>query len=134
MPSRPASAVWPIGCAQSTRDQDFAARCALMVSPMIALGPLFIVRMGMGIGLKIAAVVLMVIFPVAINTKAGLRTTSQRVKEILLCFDATPRQIFLKLLISESTERLNTQGLFIGVLIVAAVRTSNAESVIHEHT
>jgi NitT/TauT family transport system permease protein len=34
---------------------------------------------------------------VAINTEAGLNTTSQRLIETLRCFGATPRQIFFKL-------------------------------------
>jgi NitT/TauT family transport system permease protein len=37
-----------------------------------------------------------VLFPVAINTEAGLRTTSERLIEMLRSFGATPRQIFFK--------------------------------------
>ncbi|HEY4072921.1 MAG TPA: ABC transporter permease [Herbaspirillum sp.] len=69
----------------------------LYATPTIALGPLFIVWMGIGIWSKVVVVVLLVLFPVAINTEAGLRTTSVRLIETLRCFGATPRQIFFKL-------------------------------------
>jgi NitT/TauT family transport system permease protein len=69
----------------------------LYATPTIALGPLFIVWMGIGIWSKVVVVILLVIFPVAINTEAGLRTTSQRLVETLRCFGATRKQIFFKL-------------------------------------
>jgi NitT/TauT family transport system permease protein len=69
----------------------------LYATPTVALGPLFILWMGIGIWSKIVVVALLVLFPVAINTEAGLRTTSQRLIETLRCFGATPRQIFFKL-------------------------------------
>lgn len=69
----------------------------LYATPTIALGPLFIMWMGIGIWSKVVVVVLLVLFPVAINTEAGLRTTSERLVETLRCFGATRRQIFFKL-------------------------------------
>ena len=66
-------------------------------TPTIALAPLFILWTGIGIWSKILVVVSLVIFPVAINTEAGLRTTSARLVEMLRSFGATRRQIFLKL-------------------------------------
>ena len=41
--------------------------------------------------------VFLVLFPVTINTEAGLRTTSARLIEMLRSFGATPLQIFFKL-------------------------------------
>ena len=41
-------------------------------------------------------VIFLVLFPVTINTEAGLRTTSERLIEMLRSFGATPRQIFFK--------------------------------------
>jgi NitT/TauT family transport system permease protein len=69
----------------------------LYATPIIALGPLFILWMGIGIWSKVTVVALMVVFPVIINTEAGLNTTSQRLIETMRCFGATPRQIFFKL-------------------------------------
>ena len=69
----------------------------LYATPVIALAPLFILWFGIGIWSKVIVVISLVIFPVAINTEAGLRTTSERLIEMLRSFGASPRQIFLKL-------------------------------------
>jgi NitT/TauT family transport system permease protein len=68
----------------------------LYATPIIALAPLFILWFGIGIWSKVVVVVSLVIFPVAINTEAGLRTTSERLIEMLRSFGATRRQIFVK--------------------------------------
>ena len=68
----------------------------LYATPTIALAPLFILWFGIGIWSKVLVVIFLVTFPVAINTEAGLRTTSERLIEMLRSFGATPRQIFLK--------------------------------------
>jgi NitT/TauT family transport system permease protein len=68
----------------------------LYATPTIALAPLFILWLGIGIWSKVIVVVTLVLFPVAINTEAGLRTTSDRLVEMLRSFGATPRQIFFK--------------------------------------
>jgi len=68
----------------------------LYATPIIALAPLFILWFGIGVWSKVVVVISLVIFPVAINTEAGLRTTSERLIEMLRSFGATPRQIFLK--------------------------------------
>lgn len=68
----------------------------LYATPIIALAPLFILWFGIGIWSKVVVVVSLVIFPVAINTEAGLRTTSERLIEMLRSFGAKPRQIFVK--------------------------------------
>ena len=69
----------------------------LYATPTIALAPLFILWLGIGIWSKVVVVVFLVLFPVTINTEAGLRTTSARLTEMLRSFGATPRQIFFKL-------------------------------------
>jgi NitT/TauT family transport system permease protein len=68
----------------------------LYATPIIALAPLFILWFGIGIWSKVVVVISLVIFPVAINTEAGLHTTSERLIEMLRSFGATPRQIFMK--------------------------------------
>ena len=68
----------------------------LYATPTIALAPLFILWLGIGIWSKVMVVIFLVLFPVAINTEAGLRTTSERLIEMLRSFGATPRQIFFK--------------------------------------
>ena len=65
-------------------------------TPTVALAPLFILWVGIGIWSKVLVVITLVVFPVIINTEAGLRTTSLRLIETVRSFGATPRQIFLK--------------------------------------
>ncbi|MDB5991494.1 MAG: nitrate transporter permease [Herbaspirillum sp.] len=86
----------------------------LYATPTIALGPLFIVWMGIGIWSKVVVVVLLVLFPVAINTEAGLRTTSERLIETLRCFGATRLQIFFKLSLPSAIPFILT-GLKLGI-------------------
>ena len=65
-------------------------------TPTIALAPLFILWLGIGIWSKVLVVIFLVLFPVTINTEAGLRTTSERLIEMLKSFGANGRQIFFK--------------------------------------
>jgi NitT/TauT family transport system permease protein len=69
----------------------------LYATPTIALAPLFILWFGIGIWSKVIVVITLVLFPVTINTEAGLRTTSERLIEMLRSFGATRWQIFVKL-------------------------------------
>jgi NitT/TauT family transport system permease protein len=68
----------------------------LYATPTIALAPLFILWFGIGIWSKVIVVISLVLFPVTINTEAGLRTTSERLIEMLRSFGASRRQIFVK--------------------------------------
>jgi len=68
----------------------------LYATPTIALAPLFILWLGIGIWSKVLVVIFLVLFPVTINTEAGLRTTSERLIEMLRSFGANERQIFFK--------------------------------------
>ena len=86
----------------------------LYATPTIALAPLFILWLGIGIWSKVVVVVFLVLFPVTINTEAGLRTTSARLIEMLRSFGATPRQIFFKLSLPSATPFILT-GLKLGI-------------------
>ena len=68
----------------------------LYATPTIALAPLFILWLGIGIWSKVLVVIMLVLFPVTINTEAGLRQTSDRLIEMLKSFGANGRQIFFK--------------------------------------
>ncbi len=69
----------------------------LYATPTIALAPLFILWLGIGIWSKVIVVVTLVLFPVTINTEVGLRQTSERLIEMLRSFGASRQQIFWKL-------------------------------------
>jgi NitT/TauT family transport system permease protein len=68
----------------------------LYATPTLALAPLFILWFGIGIWSKVIVVITLVLFPVTINTETGLRTTSDRLIEMLRSFGATRWQIFRK--------------------------------------
>lgn len=72
---------------------------ALYSTPLIALAPLFIIVFGIGLNAKIAVVVTLAIFPVIINTAAGIRTTDKNLVETAYSFGANRRQIFQKVLL-----------------------------------
>jgi NitT/TauT family transport system permease protein len=86
----------------------------LYATPTIALAPLFILWLGIGIWSKVLVVIFLVLFPVTINTEAGLRTTSERLIEMLRSFGATPRQIFFKVSLPSATPFI-LAGLKLGI-------------------
>ncbi len=86
----------------------------LYATPTIALAPLFILWFGIGIWSKVLVVIFLVLFPVTINTEAGLRTTSPRLIEMLRSFGATPRQIFFKVSLPSATPFI-LAGLKLGI-------------------
>jgi NitT/TauT family transport system permease protein len=83
-------------------------------TPTIALAPLFILWLGIGIWSKVLVVIFLVLFPVTINTEAGLRTTSPRLIEMLRSFGATPWQIFQKVSLPSATPFI-LAGLKLGI-------------------
>lgn len=68
----------------------------IYATPTIALAPLFLLWLGIGIWSKVLVVITLVIFTVIINTEVGLRTTSPRLIEMLRSFGANRNQIFWK--------------------------------------
>jgi NitT/TauT family transport system permease protein len=86
----------------------------LYATPTIALGPLFILWLGIGIWSKVVVVVLLVIFAVIINTEAGIRSTSERYLEMMRSFGATRSQLFLKVSLPSATPFI-LAGLKLGI-------------------
>jgi NitT/TauT family transport system permease protein len=68
----------------------------LYATPIIALAPLLILWFGIGIWSKVAVVVSLVIFPVIINTEAGVRNADRQLIEAVRSFGASQMQIFMK--------------------------------------
>jgi NitT/TauT family transport system permease protein len=75
----------------------------IYATPTIALAPLFLLWLGIGIWSKVLVVVTLVVFTIIINTEAGLRTTSPRLIEMLRSFGASRSQIFVKLSLPSAT-------------------------------
>jgi ABC-type nitrate/sulfonate/bicarbonate transport system permease component len=69
----------------------------LYATPIIALGPLFILWLGIGVASKIAIVFLTAVFPILINTVTGLTNTDRTLIEVARSFGADPWQIYAKI-------------------------------------
>ena len=64
--------------------------------PRIAVAPIFILFLGLGDSFKYAVIVSTAIFPVIINTWAGVETTEQSLINAARVFGASKRQIYQK--------------------------------------
>lgn len=67
---------------------------ALYATPYIALAPLFVLWLGIGLAAHAAVVFIGVFFPVLINTYAGLTTTDRVLLEVARSYNASGRQMF----------------------------------------
>jgi ABC-type nitrate/sulfonate/bicarbonate transport system permease component len=95
----------------------------LYATPIIALGPLFILALGIGVAAKIVIIFLTAVFPIIINTVAGLTTTDRNLIEAARSFGATPRQIQVKVRIPSALPfiiaglRLGVARALVGVVV-----------------
>jgi NitT/TauT family transport system permease protein len=74
----------------------------LYATPRVALLPLLILWLGIGINSKIAVVFLGAIFPILINVIAGMRTIEETLLKCARSFGASDRQIFTTLALPSS--------------------------------
>ncbi len=66
----------------------------LYAVPRVAVGPLLIVWLGIGLGSKVALVFLISVFPVLVNTSSGVRSLDANLLRVARCFGASDLQIF----------------------------------------
>jgi NitT/TauT family transport system permease protein len=96
---------------------------ALYATPIIAIGPLFILWFGLGITSKVLLVVVTAIFPVIINTHVGLTNVDQSLLESVRSFGATKWQLFRLVRLPSSLpflvagERLAVARALVGVVV-----------------
>jgi NitT/TauT family transport system permease protein len=62
--------------------------------PRVALGPLLIVWLGIGLNSKVALVFLISVFPVLMNTSSGIRSLDPNLIRVARCFGANDLKIF----------------------------------------
>jgi NitT/TauT family transport system permease protein len=72
---------------------------ALQSVPKVAIAPLFVVWLGFGISSKVLVVVLLVYFPVLVNTLSGLRSTDPDFIELFAANNASRLKTLTKLLL-----------------------------------
>jgi NitT/TauT family transport system permease protein len=66
----------------------------LYAIPRVALGPLLVVWLGIGLGSKVALIFLIAVFPVMVNTSSGIRSLDPHLIRVARCFGADDLKIF----------------------------------------
>jgi NitT/TauT family transport system permease protein len=87
---------------------------ALYATPRIALLPLIIIWFGIGMWSTVAVIFLGAIFPILVNTIAGVRTISADFIKVARSFGASDRQLFMTVALPSSIPFLLT-GLRLGL-------------------
>ena len=89
----------PMATSKTVFDYLDAWLSALYTTPLVALTPLFIIWFGIGTASKAVIVFLLVVFPVIINTMAGMRSVDRNLVDVATSFGASNRDVLLKVMI-----------------------------------
>jgi NitT/TauT family transport system permease protein len=87
---------------------------ALYAMPMVAIIPLVILWFGLGEEAKLFIVAILTVFPVLINTAAGVRNVPRALIDVSTAFAANERQVFTKIILPASVPYMMT-GLRLGI-------------------
>lgn len=87
---------------------------ALYATPLVAIIPLVILWVGLGFNAKLFIVFIMTLFPILINTAAGVSNISQSLVDVAMAFAARERQIFTKIILPAALPYIMT-GLRLGI-------------------
>ena len=87
---------------------------ALYATPLVALSPILILGFGIGPASKVAIVFLLTVFPILINTTAGIKSTDESLIEAARSFGASRFEIF-RLVLLPSALPFIVAGLRLGI-------------------
>ena len=87
---------------------------ALYATPLIAVIPLVILWFGLGDAAKLFIVTILAVFPVLINTAAGVRNVPRALLDVGAAFAASERQVFMKIILPAVLPYIMT-GLRLGI-------------------
>ncbi|HKB09775.1 MAG TPA: ABC transporter permease [Vicinamibacterales bacterium] len=87
---------------------------ALYATPLVAVIPLVILWLGLGDLAKLFVVTILAVFPVLINTAAGVRNVPQSLIDVSTAFAANERQVFVKIILPSAVPYMMT-GLRLGI-------------------
>ena len=87
---------------------------ALYATPLVAIIPLVILWLGLGDSAKLFIVTILAVFPVLINTAAGVRNVPHALIDVSTAFAANERQVFLKIILPAAVPYMMT-GLRLGI-------------------
>ncbi|MCR6487900.1 ABC transporter permease [Amycolatopsis sp. OK19-0408] len=82
--------------------------------PLVALIPLFMLWFGLGFTVKVVIVVVMTVFPVVINTRAGVRAVPRALTEVGTSFMASEFAVLRKIILPATVPHIMT-GLRLGI-------------------
>lgn len=95
---------------------------ALYATPLAALAPLFILWFGIGMESKVATAFISAVFPIIINSAAGIVTTDQNLINVSRSFGHSKGQVFVKVLLPSALAFIATGiRLAVGRALVGAV-------------
>lgn len=95
---------------------------ALYATPLVAVIPLVILWLGLGDIAKLFVVTILSVFPVVINTAAGVRNVPRALIDVGTAFAASERQVFLKIILPSAVPYMMTGlRLAIGRAIIGMV-------------
>ncbi|HEY2230932.1 MAG TPA: ABC transporter permease [Xanthobacteraceae bacterium] len=103
-----------VGISQKVQAYTEVYITALYATPLVAVTPLLILWLGIGVGSKIAVVFLTAVFPILINTIAGVRATEASLIEVAQSFCATRQQIIMKVTLPSALPFILT-GIRLGI-------------------
>jgi sulfonate transport system permease protein len=72
---------------------------ALYMAPTLILLPIMVIWLGIGMASKVAVVFLGAIFPLIVNTMAGMREADFKLVQVARCFGAGKLDVFVRILI-----------------------------------
>ena len=87
---------------------------ALYATPLVAVIPLVILWLGLGDLAKLFVVTILAVFPVLINTAAGVRNVPRALVDVSTAFAANERQVFVKIILPSAVPYMMT-GLRLGI-------------------
>ena len=87
---------------------------ALYATPLVAVIPLVILWLGLGDLAKLFVVAILRVFPVLINTAAGVRNVPQSLIDVSTAFAANERQVLVKIILPSAVPYMMT-GLRLGI-------------------
>jgi NitT/TauT family transport system permease protein len=87
---------------------------ALYATPLVAIIPLVTLWFGLGDAAKLFIVSILTVFPVLINTSAGVRNVPKQLIDVGAAFAANERQVFLKIILPSVVPYMMT-GLRLGI-------------------
>ncbi len=103
-----------IGTSKLTRNIATPWISALYSTPTVALSPLLILWFGLGMWSKVIVVFIVSVFPVLVNTQAGIEGADERLVETARAFGAKRSQIFTKVLLPAAVPFI-VAGLRLGI-------------------